>query len=192
LGCDKSPGHDVVPAWMIGADALQGTCRISHPFGRTMPAAAGAAAAATEGTGREGREQQVLAELVPVGLRVVAGGGQCRPASSRVLAQRPASAGPSCMRPGTHIYQHHQQAWDHVDGSPDCRQQQLQQPMSALLVRRSSPSKAAAKSRAHRAVALGLGDLVITGRSSSSVGLAERRRLVQSQQQELMAVRLLG
>jgi hypothetical protein len=174
----------VVPAWMIGADALHGTCRISQPFGETMTAAGGAAAVATQGTGSEGREQQGLVQMAPADLRVVAGGSQCRPASAGALAQRSASAGPSCMRPGA---QSQQQQWGHVD-----RQQQLQRPMSAVLVRRSSPSKAAADSGAHSPVALGLGALLITGRSSSGVGLAERRRLVQSQQQDLLAVRMLS
>lgn len=193
-GCGNSQGHDVVPAWMIGADALHGTCRIRQPFGETLTAAAGAAAVAaeTDGDGMQGK--QVAAQLAPADLRPVPEDSHCRPASAGVMSQRPASAGPSCMRPGTQSQQQQQQQhlWDHVDSKLSGRRQQQQRPMSAVSAMHSSPNKAAASSGIHRPVALGLGELMIMGRSSSGVGLAERRRLVQSQQQDLLAVRMLS
>lgn len=179
---------DVVPAWMIGADALHGTCRIGQPFGQTMQSA-GQTAAAVEDDQHvaDSRDGAVMQQAQAVGR-----GGQWKP--------RPASAGPCCRQPDSpSCYQQQQQqpgqllSWGQgsVRGGQAGRQQ-LQRPKSAVLGG-CSPTRASGSSKPQGlSVDLGHAELVIAGRSSSRVGLAERRRLVEGQKQDLLAVRMLA
>lgn len=130
VGFDGSSGSDVVPAWMVGADALHGTCRISQPFGDEV-------AAAATGLGLGGVVQSC------------AGVERLQPAAAAATPpQRPQSAGARLQRPGS--------------------------------------SHGRLKTQSDR--------LVVSCRSGggSGMGLAERRRLMQSEQQDLQAVRMLG
>lgn len=161
---------DSVPAWMIGADALRGTCRVSLPSGQAAPAGGGAAAAAAA---RADAGRQQMERLQPA--EVCSGG---------VLQKRPASAGACRMQAGGR----QQLLWG--DGSSSLLQ-------GSTLQRKPRPASAACSaSRGGAAVsgrsAVAAAGLMITSSSSRGVGLAERRRLVQSQQQDLLAVRQLS
>lgn len=178
--------QDVVPAWLIGADALQGTSKVLQPFGGREGTACFTAGSA------EGEGPPVAAEpLYPA----------ARPSSSRCShrhqgappatgMRRPLSAGPCCRQSATQPQDPSQADGRSVSTGSH---KQLQRPMSAVAGgwRQRGPDVCGSGS-----VLLGAGSgsqgLAVTSSGRCSVGLAERRRLLQTQQQDLLTVRMLS
>jgi len=177
-----SEPQDVVPAWLIGADALQGTSKVLQPFG-------GRAGTGCFTAGDfEDEGPSIAAEpLYPAARPSSSRCSHRQGASTAASMRRPLSAGPCCRQSATQP-QDASQA-DRSTGSP----KQLQQPMSAVAggCRQRGPDVCGSGS-----VLLGAGagsqGLVVASSGRCSVGLAERRRLLQTQQQDLLAVRMLS
>lgn len=171
-GCSDGGSPDVVPAWLIGADAVYGTCKASQPFGCMLTAAA------AQGQSLGEAVDVAVDQLMPAERHSLTGYGQ-RPSSAAPKAaaecKRPSSAGPRLVGPGAQARQQQQQQMPWAGsrvGSPSKQHQSHQRPMSACQPQRRCMDLA-------------------SGGAACRVGLAEQRRLRESQQQDLLAVRLL-
>jgi hypothetical protein len=184
---------DIVPAWMCGADAVHGTCRISQPFGSAPCAATVGEMGMGESQQVDRQQEGVTSQVYPAASSSTAGSALQQPAAA--VLQRPASAGPCYRQAGRHVeeqqqkqQQPQQQEWTGPAVGSNSRSKQLQpqRPLSAgCSVRRpSSAGQLRCAAVAHK-------DLVMGGSSTCGVGLAERRRLLSQQQQDLLAVRML-
>jgi hypothetical protein len=184
---------DVIPAWMCGADAVHGTCRISQPFGSSTAATAGAVGMGVSQQ-LDGQQEGVTGQSNLAASCSTAGSALQQPAA---VLQRRASAGPCYRQADGHAeaqqqqYQQQkkwQQSWigPAVSSHSPGKQPQPQRPLSAgcSVHRPGSAGQLRSAAGVHRG-------MMMSGSSTCSVGLAERRRLLSQQQQDLLAVRML-